>query len=57
MPLIPVFGGRGRWLSESEASLVCRVSSRTAGDTQRNRLKQTNPKNKTMKIKKPKILC
>ena len=54
MPLIPAFGGRGRWISEFEASLVCRVSSRTAGDTQRNRLKQTNPKNKTTKIKNSK---
>jgi hypothetical protein len=29
-------GGRGRWISEFEASLVYRVSSRTARDTQRN---------------------
>jgi hypothetical protein len=48
-------GGRGRWISEFEASLVYRVSSRTARATQRNPVsknknKQTN-KQKT-KIKK-----
>jgi hypothetical protein len=40
-------GGRGRWISEFEASLVYRVSSRTARATQRNPVsenlnKQTN---------------
>jgi hypothetical protein len=29
-------GGRGRWISEFEASLVYRVSSRTARATKRN---------------------
>jgi hypothetical protein len=29
-------GGRGRWISEFEASLVYRVSSRTARAIQRN---------------------
>jgi hypothetical protein len=29
-------GGRGRWISEFETSLVFRVSSRTARATQRN---------------------
>ena len=29
-------GGRGRWISEFEVSLVCRVSSRTARTTQGN---------------------
>jgi hypothetical protein len=29
-------GGRGRWISEFEASLLYRVSSRTARATQRN---------------------
>jgi hypothetical protein len=29
-------GGRGRWISEFDASLVYRVSSRTARATQRN---------------------
>jgi hypothetical protein len=31
-------GGRGRWISEFEASLVYRVSSRTARDTHRETL-------------------
>ena len=35
MPLIPALG-RGRWISEFEASLVYRVSSKTAGATQKN---------------------
>jgi hypothetical protein len=41
--------GRGRWISEFEASLVYRVSSRTARATQRNPVseKQTN-NNKSM---------
>jgi hypothetical protein len=49
-------GGRGRWISELEASLVYRVSSRTARAIQRNmvlkkpKTKQNKTKNKT-KIK------
>jgi hypothetical protein len=41
-------GGRGRWISEFEASLVYKVSSRTARATQRNPIsnKQTNKTNK-----------
>jgi hypothetical protein len=39
-------GGRGRWISEFEASLVYRVSSRTARATQRN------PVSKNQKRKK-----
>jgi hypothetical protein len=35
-PLIPTLGGRGRQISELEASLVYKVSSRTARATQRN---------------------
>jgi hypothetical protein len=44
-------GGRGRWISEFEASLVYRVSSRIARATQRNPVskKQTNKKTKTKK--------
>jgi hypothetical protein len=50
-------GGRGRWISEFEASLVYRVSSRTARATQRNpvskktknKTKQTKKQNKTKK--------
>jgi hypothetical protein len=55
-------GGRGRRISEFEASLVYRVSSRAARTTQRNPvLKNDNnnnnnnkPKNKTKQNKKPK---
>jgi hypothetical protein len=36
-------GGRGRWISEFEASLVYRVSSRTARATQRNPVLNTTP--------------
>jgi hypothetical protein len=43
-------GGRGRWISEFEASLVYRVSSRTARATQRNPVL----KNKTEKERKGK---
>jgi hypothetical protein len=41
-------GGRGRWISEFEASLVYRVSSRTARATQKNPVskKQTKRKKK-----------
>jgi hypothetical protein len=45
-------GGRGRWISEFEASLVYKVSSRTARATQRNPVSK-NPK-KTPKNKKAK---
>jgi hypothetical protein len=49
-------GGRGRQISEFEASLVYRVSSRTARTIQRNPVsktknKQTNKKTKTTKTK------
>jgi hypothetical protein len=41
-------GGRGRWISEFEASLVYRVSSKTARATQRNLvLKNQKSKSKT----------
>jgi hypothetical protein len=43
-------GGRGRWISEFEASLVYRASSRTARATQRNPVS----KNKTNKKEKEK---
>jgi hypothetical protein len=41
-------GGRGKWISEFEASLVYKVSSRTAKATQRNPVS----KNKTKQNKK-----
>jgi hypothetical protein len=54
-------GGRGRWISEFEASLVYRVSSRTARATQRNpvskkkkKQKQKTKQKKNNKNKKPK---
>jgi hypothetical protein len=45
-------GGRGRWISEFEASLVYRVSFRTARATQRNPVSKEQNKTKT-KNKKP----
>jgi hypothetical protein len=42
-------GGRGRQISEFEASLVYRVSSRTARDIQRNPVSKNENKNKNKK--------
>jgi hypothetical protein len=39
-------GGRGRWISEFKASLVYRVSSRTARAIQRNPVSKTQKKRK-----------
>jgi hypothetical protein len=47
-------GGRGRWISEFKASLVYKVSSRTARAIQRNPVSKTNKQNKT-KTNKQKI--
>jgi hypothetical protein len=47
-------GGRGRWISEFEASLVCRVSSRTVRAIQRNPVSKNKNKNKNKKQKKKK---
>jgi Zn-dependent peptidase ImmA (M78 family) len=50
-------GGRGRWISEFEASLVYRVSSRTARATQRNpvsKKQKTKQKKERQKKKKKK---
>jgi hypothetical protein len=47
-------GGRGRWISEFEASLVYRVSSRTARGTQRNPVLKNKNKNKPKKQKNKK---
>jgi hypothetical protein len=44
-------GGRGRQISEFEASLVYRVSSRTARATQRNPVSKNKKQNKTNKQK------
>jgi hypothetical protein len=43
-PLIQHSGGRGRWISEFEDSLVYKVSSRTAGATHRETLSQKRKK-------------
>ena len=51
-PLIPALGGRGRQISEFEASLVYRVSSRTARVTQRNPASKNQKKKKKKKKKK-----
>jgi hypothetical protein len=60
-PIIQHLGGRGRRISEFEASLVYRVSSRTARTTQRNPVSKNKTKqNKTKrkkKKKKPIYLC
>jgi hypothetical protein len=57
-------GGRGRWISEFEASLVYKVSSRTARAIQRNPVSKNQkrknknkktPKNKTKQIKNPTV--
>jgi hypothetical protein len=45
-------GGRGRQISEFEASLVYRVSSRTARATQRNPVSETKKKKKKKKKEK-----
>jgi hypothetical protein len=43
-------GGRGRWISEYEASLVYRVSSRTARATQRNPVSKNKQTNKEQQL-------
>jgi hypothetical protein len=45
-------GGRGRRISEFEASLVYKVSSRTARTIQRNPVSKKQKKTKTKKKKK-----
>ena len=44
-------GGKDRWISEFEASLVYRVSSRTARATQRNPASKKQKTNKQTKKK------
>jgi hypothetical protein len=46
-------GGRGRRISEFEASLVYRVSSRTARATQRNPVSKNQNQTKPKQAKKP----
>jgi hypothetical protein len=47
-------GGRGRWISEFEASLVYKVSSRIARAIQRNLVSKNKRTNKNPKIQKEK---
>ena len=42
--MIPTLGVRGRQISEAEASLVYRASSRTATTTQKNSVSKTENK-------------
>jgi hypothetical protein len=51
MPLIPAWGGRGRRISEFEASLVYKVSARTARATHRETLSRKTKKKKKKKKK------
>jgi hypothetical protein len=46
-------GGRGRWISEFETSLVYKVSSRTARATQRNPVLKNQKNKKTHPIPEP----
>jgi hypothetical protein len=48
-------GGRGRWISEFQASLVYRVSSRTARATKRNPVSKKKKEKKKKKKKKKKV--
>ena len=50
-PLIPALRGRGRQISELEASLVYKVSFRTARDIQRNPVSKNQKKKKKKKKK------
>jgi hypothetical protein len=50
--LIPALGGGGRQISEFEASLVYKVSSRTARATQRNPVSKNQKKKKERKKKR-----
>jgi hypothetical protein len=45
-------GSRGRWISEFEASLVYKVSSRTTKVVQRNPISETNKQASKPKRKK-----
>jgi hypothetical protein len=47
-------GGRGRWISEFKASLVYRVSARTARDKQKNPVKKKKKKKRKEKKRKEK---
>jgi hypothetical protein len=46
-------GGRGRWISEFEASLIYKVSSRTARATQRNPISKKKKFSRHIIVKTP----
>jgi hypothetical protein len=50
-------GGRGRQISEFEASLVYRVSSRTARATQKNPVSEKKKKERKKKKENLKQMC
>jgi hypothetical protein len=53
-PLIPALGRQSRWISEFEASLVYKMSSRTARAIQRNPVSKRNPLKNFFKKRKRK---
>lgn len=55
MPLIPELG-KGKWVSEFEANLAYSVSSRTAGNTQKNPVPKKQIKHKRKKEKERLLL-
>jgi hypothetical protein len=48
--------GRGRWISEFEASLIYKVNSRTARATQRNLVSKNQKKKKKKKKRKERLI-
>jgi hypothetical protein len=50
-------GGRGRWISEFEATLVYSVSSRTTKATQRNPVSKKTKKKKEKQKHRPRKEC
>jgi hypothetical protein len=51
---LSTWGGRGRWISEFEVSLVYKVSSRTARATERNPVSKNQKPGRKKKKKKRK---
>jgi hypothetical protein len=45
-------GGKGRWISEFNASMVYKLSSRTASATKRNPVSKIRTKKQTQKSKR-----
>jgi hypothetical protein len=56
IPLISVLGGRGRWISEFKASLVYKVSCRTARATLRNPVSENKNKDTTFPLSRQILL-